>query len=526
MNGGGSSRLIRALSNPAVFGDETTSVVVIETHISWVLLTGRFAYKIKKPVNLGFLDFSTLDKRRRYCEEELRLNRRLAPEIYLDVVPVSGTVESPRLAGDGEPIEFAVKMRQFPQEALLSRALADGRLSLAHIDRLAQEVAEFHAQAAVAPAESSFGTPERIEQPVLENFSRLIDADLDAAVHSRIARLRDWSLREFAGHRGEFESRRRAGFVRECHGDMHLGNMILDGEEVVLFDCIEFNEHLRWIDVASEVAFCTMDLEDRGRADFARRFLNAYLEITGDYAGLTVLPFYRTYRALVRAKVAQLRADQPGVEAEDLRKLRTEVLGYLTLAERYTQPARPFLLVTHGFSGSGKTTSTQGVVETLGAIRVRSDVERKRLAGLEALSRTSSGVEQDLYSKDATTKTYAKLAELAGQVLRAGFSVIVDATFLKRQQRKEFRKLGERLHVPFLILDFQAREETLRHRVKDRARAGSDASEAGLAVLEHQLRTREPLAADELPSALPVDIEDPQAAGHLAAELKRRFQQP
>jgi aminoglycoside phosphotransferase family enzyme len=334
-----------------------------------VILTGRFAYKIKKPVNLGFLDFSTLERRRKYCEEELRLNRRLAPSIYLDVVPITGSADAPRLGGAGEPIEFAVRMRQFPQDALLSRVLAEGRLLPQHVDRLAREVAEFHARTAVAPADSLFGMPEQIEQPVLENYSRLFDAQLDSDEHARIEKLRVWSCREFDRLRDKISARRRAGFVRECHGDMHLGNMILDGDDVMLFDCIEFNEHLRWIDVLSEVAFCAMDLEDRGRADFSHRFLNSYLEITGDYDGLVVLPFYLAYRALVRAKVARLRAGQPGVGADELRKLQAEVHGYLMLAELYTQPPRPFLVVTHGYSGSGKTTGTQSVIETLGVIR-------------------------------------------------------------------------------------------------------------------------------------------------------------
>ncbi len=504
-----SATLIRSLTRPSVYGADVVAVELIETHISWVLLTGRYAYKIKKPVNLGFLDFSTLDKRRRFCEEELRLNGRLAPKIYLDVVPITGTANDPHIGGSGEPIEFAVRMRQFPHDALLSLALADGRLTFAHIDWLAREVADFHARTAIASVDSDYGTPPRIEHPAEENISHLLAANLSTDDHARISALHDWSRREFGFHRQDFELRRLSGFVRECHGDMHLGNMILDGGDIVLFDCIEFNDYLRWIDVMSETAFCAMDLEDRGRPDFAHRFLNAYLENTGDYAGLAVLRFYLVYRALVRAKVASLRLGQSGVDSAEIARLRREVHNYIELAERYTQPSQPFLCITHGFSGGGKTTGTQGVIDALGAIRIRSDVERKRLAGLDALSQSGSGIGEKLYTSDSTTATYARLAELAEQVVRAGFPVVVDATFLKRLQRDDIRRIAERLQTPFLILDFQANDETLRKRVKLRAESGRDASEAGIEVLEHQIRTQEPLGPDELMFVLTVNTESP-----------------
>jgi hypothetical protein len=300
---------------------------------------------------------------------------------------------------------------------------------------------------------------------------------------------------------------------------MHLGNMVRQDGEVVVFDCIEFNESFRWIDVLNEVAFVVMDLYDRSRPDLARRFLNTYLEGTGDYSGLTVLPFYLTYRAVVRAKVDRLRMAQNSVPAIERQRLDDDFRGYLDLAERSIRPPAPRLMITHGASGSGKTTGAQPVIEALGAIRIRSDVERKRLAGLAPLSRTDSALNDDIYSESATQQTYARLAELAAATIRAGFSVIVDATFLKRHDRVRFRELAERLGVPFLILDFQAHLEVLRQRVALRDAVGRDASEATLDVLRRQLETAEPLDADEAKFAIQIDTQSPSSSEALIRSL-------
>jgi aminoglycoside phosphotransferase family enzyme len=278
--------LIEALRSPVAYRDPVDRVQVVETHISWVLLTGSLAYKIKKPVALGFVDFSTLERREFYCREELRLNRRLTPELYLRVVPITGTPDSPHVDGIGEPIEFAVEMREFPQDALLSHVLQRQQLSPAHIDALAQEVAEFHGRAAAAAAETPFGTLESIRHSLEELFEGV---EVGSQYAAAIQQLHQWCREELMNRKDELETRREQGFVRECHGDMHLGNMLLWNDRPVLFDCIEFNEDFRWIDVMSDLAFTVMDLEDRGSPELAHRFLNAYLEHTGDYAGFMVL---------------------------------------------------------------------------------------------------------------------------------------------------------------------------------------------------------------------------------------------
>lgn len=505
------NRLIQALTDRAVYEHPTTEITVLQTHISWVVLAGPYAYKIKKPVNLGFVDFSTLAKRHFFCQEELRLNRRLAPQLYLEVVAISGTPERPRLDGGGAPIEYAVKMRQFAQEQLLSHRIDEGKLLVSHIDRLAHEVSAFHARIATAHPTSCFGTPEVIYQPVQENFQHLFDAIDDPVRQAHARELEAWCQRTFATRRPAFVARKRDGFVRECHGDLHLGNMVLLDGHVVIFDCIEFNDHLRWIDVASDVAFLTMDLADRGRPDLAHRFVNGYLEATGDYGLLMLLPFYCTYRATVRAKVAGIRLGQGDVSPQEAAHVRQTFGSYLDLAARYTRPSHPRLLITHGVSGSGKTYGTQPLVDAIGAIRLRSDVERKRLCGLAPLERSTGRSALTLYAPEVTQRTYEQLAQQATLVMQAGCTAIVDATFLTRAHRDAFRRLAAQLGVPFMILDFRADTETMRRRVAYRSARADDASEADLAVLHGQCATQEPLTADEQDSTITIDTDAPQA---------------
>ncbi len=513
--------LIQALHDPACYDHPVQDIRLVETHISWVLLAGDYVYKIKKPVNLGFLDFSTLEKRRFYCGEELRLNRRLAESLYLGVSAITGSASHPVLNGNGEAIEYAVRMVRFPEEARLDRMLARGELGAAHIDSLAQELAGFHGRIRVAGDGSPYGDPEHVYEPVKQNFEQ-IRPRIEAQDRNLLQRLETWSEQSFSGLRRTFEDRKRQGFIRECHGDAHLANMVwLDGR-AVLFDCLEFNENLRWIDTMSEVAFLTMDLDDRGHPELARHALNAYLEQSGDYAGLAVFRFYQVYRALVRAKVACIRLGQGGLNEEEKRRVREEYLGYVNLADRYTRAAPTALIITHGLSGSGKTWLSQQLLEALDAIRLRSDVERKRLHGLAPHQRSGSGIDSGIYTAEAGRRTYARLAELADTILQAGYPVIVDAAFLRRGQRDPFRALAKKARASFVILDIQASETALRERLRTRARQTREASEAGLAVLDHQLASREPLTADEKPAALAIDGTAPRISA-IVSTLRARL---
>lgn len=496
-------RLVLALGRPGAWPHPVDRVERIETHISWVLLCGEYAYKIKKAVDLGFLDFTTLDRRRFYCHEELRLNGRLAPELYLDVVPIAGTAQRPQVGGAGEVIEYAVKMKRFPQEALLSRMVERQGLDPGLIDQMIEIIADFHQRIPSVAGDSELGTAQRVRGPVDENFRQIRERVGDAKHGRLLDQIRQWSEREFVARRSDLRSRREQGFVRECHGDMHLGNMAWIGGRVLIFDGIEFNPALYWIDVMSEVAFLCMDLEDHGYRALAFRFLNGYLERTGDYLGLRVLPYYLAYRAMVRAKVASIRLQQE-TEHGEAPEARAELDNYLALALRYTQAARPALFITHGLSGSGKSTLSAPLVERLPAIRLRSDRERQRLFGR---GEPGAGIEAGIYSREASARTYGRLAELAQTALGAGYSVLVDATFLRREDRNAFRSLAERLGAAFWILDFRAAPQILRQRVRARAAAGEDVSQADLEVLEHQLQTDRGLDADEHPHTIAVDTE-------------------
>lgn len=464
---------------------------LLETHISWVLLAGEYAWKIKKPVNFGFLDFSTLEQRRFYCEEELRLNSRLAPRVYLEVVPVCGSAEAPELGGEGEPLDYAVKMRRFDQAGLLSNRLK--HLTPGLMDELAVLVADFHQQIQVCGQDCKHGLPESVLAPMLDNFSTIRDLGQSPGVVEQLAQLEAWTRARAELLNPLLEQRKSGGFIRECHGDMHLGNITLIHEQPVIFDGIEFNPELRWIDTMNEIAFLLMDLREKGLPELAWHFLNRYLQETGDYPALSLCDFYQAYRAMVRAKVAALGGNQ-----------QAEFGAYLQQAQACTSNPAPRLIITHGLSGSGKSYAASRLADQAGAVHLRSDVERKRLAGLTALSRTESAPESGIYARDKTAETYQHLLQLAKQVLQDGYSVIVDATFLLRTQRQMFQELAQQLSLPFLILDMQTPEALLRQRIRQRQQEALDPSEADENILELQLQNRESLTSQEAAFAVSV----------------------
>jgi hypothetical protein len=508
---GAVERFLPAMREPACYPHPADPVELIETHISWVFLAGDYAYKVKKPVALGFLDFSTLEARRFYCEEELRLNRRTAPGLYLAVVPIAEGPGGPRVGGPGKPIEYALRMRRFPQEALADAMARRGELGAAQADAIAAVVAAFHAGIPAAARDAQYGSPERVAEPALANFEQLSGLVAGAGEKEGLAELRAWTLGEGARLREVFAARKRGGFVRECHGDLHLGNIAFLEGRPVPFDCIEFDPELRWIDVMNEVAFLAMDLLEHGLAAAAWRFLNAYLETTGDYAGVRVLRYYLVYRAVVRAKIACIRSRQPGAGDAAQGRAHREFGEYLAHAGSLAASERRALVVMHGLSGSGKTTVAQKMSESLGAVRVRSDVERKRLHGLASGARTHAQAFGGIYGRESTRLTYERLKQAARDVVESGYSVIVDAAFLRRAEREEFRALTSDLGASFLIASCRAPEAVLRGRVARREAAMSDASEAGVSVLENQLAAQEPLSDDELAHAALIDTERGEA---------------
>lgn len=488
-------KLITALLDPRRYPHPVKRVQVMETHISWVLLAGRYAYKIKKSVDLGFLDFTDLSSRRHYCEEELRLNRRLASQLYLDVTPLGGTPETPEI-GVEPAIEYAVKMRRFAVSQQLDSLAERGRILPVHMDSLAATIAHFHNGLPSAEPTAGLGSATATHAAVLQTFEQLQAALAGTEYEARVGGLRQAIETEYGIRKEHLERRLAEGFVRECHGDLHLGNIALIRGRPVPFDGIEFSPSLRWIDVMNEIAFTVMDLLHRQQPELAYRFLNAYLEATGDYGGLPLLRFYLAYRATVRAMVSAIRAGQANLPKQDKATALVSCSNFLDLAAACLAQRRPALIITHGLPGSGKTTFAQAALEQLQAIRIRSDVERKRLFGLAALGDSRAHV-GDIYHAEATTQTYARLHDLALELLTAGFPVIVDAAFLKREEREHFRMLADELSVPFAIASLKASSETMQSRIVKRQSESSDASEADLGVLKLLQEKEEMLAPQE-----------------------------
>jgi len=489
--------IIQAMQTPEFYDHEVSEVTMLQTHISWVFLTGKFAYKVKKPMNFGFLNFTELEQRKHFCEEEIRLNKRLADQIYINTVKITGSESQPALNGDGDTIEYAVKMRQFDQSQLIDKLLSDDQLQPMHIDDIAKQAADFHQNIAIADNQSELGTAESVYAPVIQNFDQLDPLIKDNNAREQLKRLQQWSEAEFKKTESILQQRKEQGFIRECHGDMHLGNMALVNNQVTIFDGIEFNDEFRWIDVMSEIAFLVMDLIDRNAAAYAYRFLNHYLELTGDYEGLQVLRFYLVYRAMVRAKIASFTLLTPDLPETEQQKVMQQYRSYTNLAESFTKANQQFLYITHGVSGSGKTTVSQSLLEEKALIRIRSDIERKRLYNLKATESSQSSTDGGIYTDEANLKTYQQLDFFAKLTLISGFSVVIDATFLKRENRKPFQELAVELSAQFIIIELTNDKDTLKQRILNRSSEKNNASEADLNVLEKQLSQYKPLDDDE-----------------------------
>ncbi len=506
--------LIDALSQPAAFEHAVTGIDVIETHISWVILTDEYAYKIKKPVVLDFLDFGDLERRKFYCEEEIRLNRPWAPEIYLDVVAITEQDGVSRFGGPGTPVEYAVRMRRFDEQKRLDRELERGELTAADMRELGRVIAERHATAEIAGPSGREHFVAVAQSLIRDNFTALEDA---VDVRS-LGPLREWTEQALKGAGERFRQRFDAGFVRDCHGDLHLANLVRLPGGIATFDCIEFNDDLRRIDVICDIAFLVMDLVANGRLQLAAHFLNRYLERTGDYGGVAMLDLYFVYRCLVRAKVAVILASECDDSTERAAHL-DEAHRYCDIATRQIAKPEPVLILMHGLSGSGKTRVSEQLMASLPAIRIRSDIERKRLHGLEETAQSGSPVGKGIYSPESNREAYATMFDAARRILDARHNVILDAAFLDQGLRKRAFDVAAVSGRSALIVDVQAPLEVLRDRVRRRAASSSDASEAGLDVLEHQVTTAHALKESERTRTIVFENRDTDDRVDVAAVL-------
>ncbi len=480
-----------ALLDPQAYPHPTGLIESIETHISWVFLAGEIAYKIKKPIQTSFLDYRTLAQRKTMCEKELSLNQRFAPELYLDVVPIVKHEETVRVNAPGEPLEYAVRMRRFPGSAVLHDRLRSGLVQIEDMPRLAQSIASFHQQAERRSITSTHGNLESLRGFAETNFAYLRHR-VPAAWSSNLVALDRWTHDSLNALRQPFE-RRQIDSIRACHGDLHLSNILDWNGKMMPFDGIEFHEELRWIDVLNDIAFTYMDLCYHDRIDLAARLLNDYLEITNEYEDIAILRWYAVYRALVRAMVAAIRADQVQL-LDDRESAEAEVLKHIELAMQLRGlDERPKLWITMGPSGSGKSRGTLPWISSLPAIRIRSDFERKRMFPDDG-TETSR---QTRYTSAASQAVYERLAYLSETLLKNHFSVIVDATFLRQVDRHWFRSIAERHQADFGILAFDAPPSVMALRIEHRRLHDQDPSEATIEVLEQQLAMMEPLDESE-----------------------------
>lgn len=509
--------MIAALSEPGAYPPPVTAVDRVETHISWVFLAGDYAYKFKKPLDLGFLDFRERERRLHFCREELRLNGRLAAEIYLDVVGARRTGDGWRVGALTDDAEPAVRMRRFPAEARLDRCLEAGRLEAGALEAFAHDLARFQGALPPAPPDAGYGDAAAVTRPALANFAALPRQAVDPDTGDALTQLEDWTRHRAAALSGRFAARLAAGCIREGHGDLHLANLVLLDGRIRAFDGIEFDPALRWIDVQSEVAFLLMDLESRGHAQLGWRFYNAWLAAGGDYDGLALLDWYLAYRHLVRAKIDGIRLAQGGLEDAESTRLRARLANHIDLAARHAHPPVPLLILMHGRSGSGKSRLAARLAPCLPAAWVRSDLERKRMHGLDPLAAAPAAVGRGLYDAAAGARTYARLARIARTALDAGISLIVDAAFLETARREEFVRLALDCGGRPVVLACDAPPEVLRERVAGRR---DDPSDADLAVLEAQLARTIDTGTLEAGVRMTVDTRtDPDVAA-LAARLR------
>jgi aminoglycoside phosphotransferase family enzyme/predicted kinase len=476
----------------ASFPHSVRSPQLIETHISWLVLTGEFAYKIKRPVRFDFLDYSTLELRRQQCQRELEIGRRYAPEIYLEVVPIRAAAEGLAVGGcEGAIVEYAVKMRQFDQGCLLERQLRAGQVPTCEMNLLAEQLARYHADAAQIEMSPGDATA-RSAEPAEENFEYLLKHLADSDQREPIRRLAAWSSQQAEVLADWFATRAASGAIRECHGDLHLNNVLRIEGRYLAFDPIEFNDRLSHIDSMNDVAFLMMELREHGYPTHSRRLINHYVESLDDYVGLRGLPFFLVYRAMVRAKVDLIRREQ--THASRAESLSPDGWRYVEYAQHIVDRPAPALWITHGLSGSGKSTVALRLVDQFGLFRVRSDVIRKQLMGIAPLAKTPESRLSETYSSDITAQVYEQMGIRCEQVIAGGYGAIADATFLKRAQREAFAESARRLGVPLRIVDCSAPVAELERRLAAR---GPDPSDANLAVLRHQIDTAEPLTLEE-----------------------------
>ncbi len=492
-------QILESLHNPSAYPVRTRTVELIQTHISWLFLTDTHVFKIKKPVNFGFLDFSTLDLRRFYCLEELRLNRRLCPDIYEQVVELRETKAGAAFAGDGNIIDYAVMMKRLQADRMLDRLVDSGEVSIKEIETVALKISRFHSDALTSPHISEFGSLEHILFNWRENLDQtrqFQDSTLPPAVIDNICGY----IEEFTGsQRALFTERVENGYIRDCDGDIHLGNICLFNSDVYIFDCIEFNERFRFSDTAADIAFLLMDLDFHRRPDLADAALSFYITDSGDTNCVRLISFYKAYRAFIRGKVQSLTLLDTGISQEERTSAESSAIRYFRLAQGYCLRSRlhPTLFITCGTTGCGKSTLADRLAFELGLSTFNSDRVRKQLAGLLPETSVQVPFGEGLYSKEMSLNTYRQLELLAARELASGHSAVIDAGFRTSAERTEFAKLAASHHAEFVILFVQCDPDEQQRRLLERSSRGGSVSDGRIELLNQQKDAFDPPDASD-----------------------------
>jgi uncharacterized protein len=504
---------IEALLSPSAYPYPVERVDLVQTHISYVFLAGEFVYKVKKPVDMGFLDYSTLEKRRFYCQEEVRLNRRLCPEAYLGVVTINASDGTIRLEGaHGEVVEYAVKMKRLPQERMMERLLDEGVVTGEMLERLTGILASFHNEAETNEFIESFGGLKSISTNWQENFEQTEPYIERTISRQQWEAVRAYVDRFLAEETWLLATRIQDGRIRDCHGDLR-SNAVCFEDGICVFDCIEFNERFRYADVASDVAFLAMDVDFRGRPALSDEMVGLYLAQSLDSTLPLVLHFYKCYRAFVRGKVDGFQLDQPEIPHDQREAAANAAKRYFDLAERYaSRPAPPVLIAMVGVTGSGKSYLAHALASRLGAVVISSDVTRKKLAGLDPKQPQAEPIDLGIYAPEMTARTYNEMLRQAAPFLARGKAVILDASYLRREMRDGARDLAKQADVRFLGVECLAGESLVAERLQRRRSAVWSPSDGRWEVYQAQLERAEPLS--ELPEGecLAIDGTWPLAA--------------
>jgi len=463
--------LVKALLEPEAYPEAAGKIELMQTQMSFVFLTKEFVYKVKKAVDLGFLDYTTLEKRRFFCRKEIELNRRLCPDAYLGVVPIAKDSGAIRIGGRGETIEYAVKMRRLPQQKMMNILLADNGVSPEMITGVAQKLAAFHQKAETNAEISAFGEIKAITRNTDENFSQTEKYIGRTISEDSYRHIKDYTDSVIENNTLLFNKRIKEGRIRDCHGDLHAAHICFS-DGICIYDCIEFNDRFRYSDVASEMAFLAMDLDHYGRADLSRTLVKAYVDESGDREMVKLLGFYKCYRAYVRGKVESFKLDDPYISKGEKEKTLEIAASYFDLARAYTR-AKPMLFITVGLVGTGKTTLARALAGRLGLAVIASDITRKQLAGIPLTEHRFEGFDGGIYSAELSRRTYDKIFSGAGDILGEGGSVVLDASFIRAEERLKAKELAEEAGADFFIIECTLDEANIKKRLARRLKEGS-----------------------------------------------------